>query len=98
MCNAAAEKIFSQKQDQEPVELYCKLIEVKVEGAVENPGTYQVVKGTKISEVLSLAVLQSNASTARIKKDGVITRKRSLKIPTKKTVCALCVRGQKNSE
>ncbi len=64
------------KDEEKPV----KLIEVTVEGAVRNPGIYQVRHGTQVSEVLKKAMPKDFANLKRIKLDSKITRRRKIVI------------------
>lgn len=53
-------------------------IEVSISGAVARPGTYQVLKGSTVGEVLKLAEPLVTANLKNIKKDSKIVRRRKI--------------------
>lgn len=57
-------------------------IEVFIEGAVENPGTYKVKRGALLQEVLILAKPTTNADLRRIKLQSKVRQGQSVKILT----------------
>lgn len=67
-------------------------IEVIVQGAVENPGSYQVKRGALIHDVIALAKplpeanLKSIKQDRKVRKGQVITVKSSVKSPRKKRI------------
>lgn len=70
----------------DPIEPIEQLIEVRIEGAVERPGTYQVKKGTPLNEVLQMAMPKPEANLSRLKLDRPLKRKKQVvKVPAKKT-------------
>jgi len=58
-------------------------IEITVKGAVAQPGTYQVEKGTPIAQVLEWAKPLENADLRAIKQNKAITRRRTINIKEK---------------
>jgi hypothetical protein len=58
------------------------LIEITIEGAVENPGTYQIQKGILVRQALDLAKPLPEANLSKIKLDSPINRRRVIKVPS----------------
>lgn len=61
------------------------LITVAIEGEVVTPGVYQVKRGTKIKDVIEMAVLKENGDISSIKVNTKVRSKQKIKIPAKKT-------------
>lgn len=59
-------------------------IEIKVEGAVEKPGSYKLKRGTTIQEVLALVNPTSEADLTHLKPDKKIRKGQVIKVPQKK--------------
>jgi SLBB domain len=64
----------------EPHYLVKPYIEVTVKGAVARPGVYQVARGTLVGEVIQMAHPLNSADLGTIKRDSIITRKRTINI------------------
>ncbi|NGX41775.1 MAG: hypothetical protein K940chlam7_00047 [Chlamydiae bacterium] len=60
------------------------LIQITIEGAVKNPGLYQVEKGTLVQDALQLAQPKEEANLKQIKLDSKVVRRRTIKVPSKK--------------
>lgn len=67
----------------EPHYLVKPYIEVTVAGAVEQPGVYQVEKGTLVEEVIQMARPLESAKLDSIKLDSKILRRRTIRIKEK---------------
>jgi len=63
-----------------PYQVQNPLVEIVVEGKVNNPGTYQVKKGTTVGEVVEMAEPKEEAKVSKIKLDSKITRRRKITI------------------
>lgn len=60
------------------------LIAVRIQGAVKNPGIFNVKEGTKIKEVLDLSVLDEDADLSRIDLEKPVHKGQKLTIRKKR--------------
>lgn len=67
----------------EPHYLRNSLIEIKVEGAVRYPGTYRVVKGSPVREVLEQAEPLPEAYLNPKSFNGTVQKRRTIRVKTK---------------
>jgi len=65
-------------------EVKVRTIQVKVTGAVENPGEYEVYAGTSLQEVLKRAKLQQRADRRALYLKKRLFQSCELKVPQKK--------------
>lgn len=56
------------------------LVQVTITGAVQEPGVYQVKKGTAVSQVIEMARPLDTANLGRMRLDSKILRKRKIVI------------------
>lgn len=61
-------------------------IEVWIEGAVEHPGSYKLKKGARLEELLSLALLKSDADLAKVKRKSKMKNGQTITIPRKEMI------------
>lgn len=59
-------------------------VEVTIQGAVKNPGTYHFTKGAKMQDLIEKAEPLPHANLKRIKKDAVLKDGKTVRIPQKK--------------
>lgn len=77
-----SDKVF--ECETESHEIYSKKIKVTAEGEVEFPGSYEVEKGVKISELLDLAKPKSTAELSKIKMDATLRNNQKIILHPKK--------------
>lgn len=68
----------------EPHYLLDPFIEVFVEGSVESPGSYQLLKGSTVGEVLKNAKPFPDADLSKINRSAKIRRNQVIRVPLKK--------------
>lgn len=60
-----------------------QLIEISIQGAVDEPGAYQIKKGTTVGEAIALAKPLPEANLDRVKLDAPIQKTRKIIVPAK---------------
>jgi len=80
-----SENVFPQDPQTTTYYLKDPSVLVSIEGAVEHPGEYKVIRGTSLRKVLELANPLPEANLSRYKLDSPVNRKRKLNIKARKS-------------